>query len=155
MAKTADPAGAASKGNQVLAKAFPFLSIVVLLFPMGVFMLASPPLLILKHETPLDARFIRGLFNLYYIGVITIAAAGAAGCALLDQRAIALSMGGLIVFVYGTRRWMISNMDKLGAAIASGESTAVARFRRLHIGGMILNVVQLGTVAWGLTRLVA
>lgn len=30
---------------------------------------------------------------------------------------------------------------------------ASLRFRRLHITGMVLNVVQLGTVAWGLTRL--
>jgi len=30
---------------------------------------------------------------------------------------------------------------------------AVPRFRRLHIAGMILNVLQLGTVVWGMTRL--
>src|SRR5262245_21246398 len=61
------------RGHPVLSRAFPLLSIVVLLFPMGVFMLGSPPLLILKHDTPVDGRFIRGLFNLYYISVITVA----------------------------------------------------------------------------------
>jgi len=29
-------------------------------------MLGSLPLLILKHDTPVDARFIRNLFSLYY-----------------------------------------------------------------------------------------
>jgi len=137
----------------VLSKAFPFLSIVVLLFPMGIFMLASPPLLILKHDTPLDGRFIRGLFNLYYVALMTIGFIAAAGCALIGQRVVALAMTVLVVFVFGLRRWMISNMDTLRGAMAGGDSSAVPRFRRLHIVGMILNVVQFGTVAWGLTRL--
>ena len=137
----------------MLSKALPLLSIVLLLFPMGVFMLASLPLLILKHETPVDGRFIRGLFNLYYVSVITIGAAGAAVCALLGQLSVALAMCGLVAFVFLIRRWMISNMDYLRGAITRGESMAVPRFRRLHIAGMVVNVVQLGTVAWGLTRL--
>jgi hypothetical protein len=139
----------------LLAKTFPLLSIVVVLFPMGAFMLASPPLLILKHETPpVDGRFIRNLFNVYYIVVITIAVIGAAGCALIEQRALALAMVGLVVFVLLIRRGMLSKMDRVRDAINRGESMAVARFRRLHIAGMLLNVVQLGTVAWGMTRLV-
>jgi hypothetical protein len=137
----------------VLSKAFPLLSIVVVLFPMGAFMLASPTLLILKHDTALDGRFIRGLFNLYYNSVITLAAVVAAACAVLSQAAIAVAMGTLVVVVFGIRRWVISNMDKLRDAINRGEPMAVSRFRRLHVAGMIVNVAQLGTVAWGMTRL--
>ena len=137
----------------MLSKAFPLLSTVALLFPMGVFMLASPPLLILKYDTPADGRFVRGLFNVYYIGVITIAAVGAAGCALVGRGAVALAMGGVVVFVFGIRRWVISSMDELRGAIARGDAMAVPRFRRLHIAGMILNVVQFAIVAWGMTRL--
>jgi hypothetical protein len=139
----------------VLSKAFPFLSIVLLLFPMGIFMLASPPLLILKHDTPLDGGFIRGLFNLYYIGVITLAAVGAVGCALLGKHMVALAMGGLAVLVLAIRRGVLSQMDKLRDAITRSEPGAVRRFRRLHIAGMVLNVIQFGVVVWGLTRLVA
>jgi len=138
----------------VLTKAFPFLSIVILLFPMGVFMLASPPLLILKHDTPLDGRFIRGLFNLYYIAVMTIGVIAAAGCALVGRGTVAVAMIVLVAFVFGVRLVVISQMDQLRGAIAAGELTAVSRFRRLHIAGMVLNVVQLGIVAWGMTRLV-
>jgi hypothetical protein len=137
----------------VLANVFPLLSIVLLVFPMGIFMLATPPLLILKHDTPLDGRFIRGLFNLYYVAVMTVAIVGAIGNTLAGQRPEALAMGGLAVFVFGVRRWMISSMDTQREAIARGESMAVPRFRRLHIAGMILNVLQLGTVVWGMTRL--
>ena len=108
----------ADRGHQVLSKAFPLLSIVVVLFPMGAFMLASPTLLVLKHDTPLDGRFIRGLFNLYYISVMTLAAVFAAACALLGRGAVALAMSGLVVFVFGIRRWMISNMDEVRGAMA-------------------------------------
>ena len=139
----------------MLARAFPLLSIVVLLFPMGVFMLTTPALLILKHDTPTDARFIRGLFNLYYVAVMTVALAGAAGNALAGRPAVAAAMAGLALFVYGVRRWVISRMDQQRDAIARGEPMAVSRFRRLHIGGMLVNVVQLGIAVWGLTRLVA
>ncbi|MDM0068471.1 hypothetical protein [Variovorax sp. J31P207] len=40
---------------------------VLLLVWMGFFMMGSLPLLVLKHDTPLDSRFIRGLFNVYYL----------------------------------------------------------------------------------------
>ena len=40
------------------------ISAVVLLVWMGFFMMGSLPLLVLKHDTPVDSRFIRGLFNL-------------------------------------------------------------------------------------------
>ena len=122
---------------------------------MGFFMFASPPLLILKHDTPADARFIRGLFNIYYVSVMTIAAMGAAGCIIVGKLGVALAMGGLVVVMFGIRRWMISNMDKLRDAIARGDSKAIPRFRHLHMAGMALNVFQLAFVAWGVTRLAA
>jgi hypothetical protein len=137
----------------VLSKAFPLLSIVVLLFPMIVFMFASPPLLVLKHDTPVDSRFIRNLFNVYYIVVMTIATLDATGFAFRGQSAATLALGGLIVFVFVLRRWVISNMDKLRDAMTRGDPMAVPRFRRLHIAGMVLNVCQLGAVASGMTRL--
>ncbi|HTP72414.1 MAG TPA: hypothetical protein VML58_09365 [Burkholderiaceae bacterium] len=137
----------------MLSKAFPFLSIVMLLFPMGVFMLGSPPLLILKHDTPLDSRFIRGLFNYYYNSVIVIAAFAAVGCAAMGRSTVALAMAALVAFVFVVRRWMLARMDGLREAIGRGDASAVPRFRRLHIAGMVLNVVQFGVAVWGLTRL--
>jgi len=137
----------------VLARAFPFLATVILLFPMGVFMLASPPLLVLKHDTPLDGRFIRGLFNIYYVSVMVVATAGALGCILVGKTGAAAAMGGLVLVVFGIRRWMIVKMDDLREAIARGESGAIPGFRRLHLAGMALNICQLAGVAWGMTRL--
>ena len=51
---------------------------VALLVTTAYFIMGSIPLLVLKHDTPLDSRFIRGLFNVYYTAVMftsTVAAA--------------------------------------------------------------------------------
>src|SRR5512138_2471091 len=117
---------------------------------MGFFMLASPPLLILKHDTPTDGRFIRGLFNIYYLAVMAIAAIAAAGCVLAGRSTVAVAMAGLVVFVFAVRRWVLSQMDRLRDTIASGDAMAIPKFRRLHIAGMALNVLQFATVAWGM-----
>ena len=136
----------------MLSKAFPILSIVVLLFPMGFFALASPPLLVLKHDTPLDGRFVRSTFNLYYLVVMSIAAFAAVGCAAVGHLSLAFAMGVVLAFVFSLRLWMVSGFDRLRAEIAAG---AVKRFKRWHLAGMAVNVVQIAAVGWGLTRLAA
>ena len=39
------------------------------------FIMGSIPLLVLKHDTPLDARFVRGFFNTYYVAAVVTASA--------------------------------------------------------------------------------
>ncbi len=43
-----------------------FFFTVALLVTTAYFLMGGLPLLILQHDTPVDARFIRGFFNLYY-----------------------------------------------------------------------------------------
>ena len=50
---------------------------VALLVTTAYFMMGSLPLLILKHDTPVDARFIRGFFSVYF-GAAMFTAAGTA-----------------------------------------------------------------------------
>jgi hypothetical protein len=69
------------------------ISTVALLVWMGFFMMGSLPLLILKHDTPLDSRFIRGLFNVYYLAVMATAGVGALSYALAGRPLIALALG--------------------------------------------------------------
>ena len=49
------------------------ISTVLLLVCRGFFMTGSWPLLILKHDTPRDSRFIRGLAN--FLMLVTFASA--------------------------------------------------------------------------------
>jgi hypothetical protein len=60
----------------------------------------------------------------------------------------ALGMACIAALAFSLRRWLIiPRMDALrGAALVT--DTAILQFRRLHIAGMVLNVVQLAAVAW-------
>lgn len=89
------------------------LSVVALLFPMGFFALATPPLLILKHDTPLDGRFVRGMFHHYYAVIIVAASAGAVAHAVLGRITTAFALGGVAAVVFAIRRWFLPRMDAL------------------------------------------
>ena len=137
----------------MLSKSIVLLSTVALLLPMVFFMFASPPLLILKHDTPQDARVIRTLFHIYYTMVVIVAGVGALGQAGVGRTADALAMAGVAAFGFSIHRWIIPRMDAVRAAIADGNRPAISRFRRLHIAGILVNVAQLGVMGWGIARL--
>ena len=48
---------------------------------------------------------------------------------------------------------MVLMVPVAAARMASCDASAIARFRRLHITGMLINVVQVAVVAWGLIKL--
>jgi hypothetical protein len=129
------------------------IATVVLLVWMGFFMMGSLPLLVLAHDTPLDARFIRGLFNVYYLAVMLTAAAAALSYAWTGRPLFALGMAGIAALAFSLRRWLlIPRMDALRQAAPATDAT-IRQFRRIHITGMLLNVAQLAAVAWALTQL--
>lgn len=128
------------------------ISTVALLVWMGFFMMGSLPLLILKHDTPLDARFIRGLFNVYYLAIMATAAAGALSYAFAERLLIALALACIAALGFAGRHWFVSRMDMVRSTMTADDSGAIRRFRRLHIAGMLLNVVLLVAFCFGLTR---
>jgi hypothetical protein len=69
--------------------------------------------------------------------------------------AVGLAMGGVAAFVFAVRRWVVPRMDALRERISGGDATAIPSFRRLHIAGILLNLVQVGVVAWGMAKLAA
>jgi hypothetical protein len=67
------------------------------------FILGSLPLLILKHDTPLDSKFIRGFFNIYYLSAIGAASATAV-CYGLAARAASAAAARLAAAASSPRR---------------------------------------------------
>ncbi|MES2246921.1 MAG: hypothetical protein V4645_06555 [Pseudomonadota bacterium] len=129
------------------------MATVILLVWMGFFMMGSLPLLVLSHDTPLDSRFIRGLFNVYYVAVVLTASAAALSYAWCGKPFFAIGMAFIAGLAFALRRWLIiPRMDLLRHTIPA-TVTSIVQFRKLHIAGMVLNVMQLGTVAWALTQL--
>jgi len=110
------------------------------------------PLLVLKHDTPLDSRFIRGLFNLYYVAILATGIVGAASAAIAGRAAAALGLGFVAAVGFAGRHWFIARMDLVRSTMTADDSLAIRKFRRLHIVGMLLNVLLLAAFCVGLTR---
>lgn len=128
---------------------------VAVLLCMGFFMLGSLPLLVLNHDTPLDAGFIRGLFNLYWRALLLTACVAALMYSLAGILPFAAGMALLALMASVVHRGIVMRMDALREVMTAADAASILRFRQLHVGGMVLNVLQLGglATAMGMSRL--
>ena len=113
------------------------------------FILGSIPLLVLKHDTPLDARFVRAFFNIYYKGAVVTAGATSISYALAGRPALSTGAAALALLAVVLRQKIIPKMDALGAQIQSNMD-AIPGFRRTHVTAIAINVVQLVVIVWSL-----
>jgi hypothetical protein len=125
---------------------------VALLVTTAYFIMGSIPLLILKHDTPVDARFVRSFFNIYYVAAVFTSGATAISYAFAGRAALAAGAGALAALAVVLRKKFLPKMDALAAQIQS-EMDAIPGFRRMHATGIAINVVQLVAIVWSLTTL--
>lgn len=123
---------------------------VALLVATGYPLMGSVPLLILKHDTPLDSRFIRGFFNVNYLIGMFIAAATAVSFSLAGRPALAAVAAALAIMAAVLRRTVIPTMDRLRARIQDNDTDAISRFRKIHVVAILINLLQLVAVVWSL-----
>jgi hypothetical protein len=126
---------------------------IALMVWMAYFMLGCLPLLILKHDTPVDSRFIRSFFNIHYLVLMGIAAVGALCFAAADRLFIAVAMACIACIGFVARRLIVSSMDRLRSTMSATDALAIRGFRQLHVTGITLNVVQLVGFGFAITRL--
>lgn len=137
----------------MLTTALVLLSTLALLFSMGWFALASLPLLILKHDHPRDAGFIRSLFRLYYAAVMLAASAAAVSYFVFGRAGFAAGMAVVATFAFLSRRVVLPRLDVLNERIRAGDAGAIGRFRAVHIAVMVLNIVQLVPIVLAMSQL--
>ncbi len=126
---------------------------VALLVTTAYFLMGSVPLLILKHDTPVDARFVRGFFNTYYVAAQCTASATAVSYALAGRSAFALGAAGLAMMAWALRRKIIPTMDAYQSQIQRLGTDAIPGFRRIHLTAIAINLAQLVLIVWSLTAL--
>lgn len=126
---------------------------VALLVITAYFMLGGLPLLVLKHEVTLDARFIRSFFNLYYRVAFWAAVGACLSYALWGRYAFAAGAAGIAMVVSWLRMRLIPAMQNLGEQIAASEEAAIQKFKRVHIMALIINFIQLIVIVWSVTQL--
>lgn len=123
---------------------------VALLVTTAYFIMGSIPLLVLKHDTPLDARFVRGFFNTYYVAAFVTATATSISFASAGRPGLAAGAAALALVAIALRKKIIPKMDSLGAQIQSDYMNAIPGFRRTHITAILINVTQLVAIVWSL-----
>ncbi|MBS0430556.1 MAG: hypothetical protein JSR41_24995 [Proteobacteria bacterium] len=126
---------------------------VALLVNTAYFIMGAIPLLVLRHDTPLDARFVRGFFNLYYRTAFITASATALSYAIAGRLRVA---GGAVVLAGVAlllRRRVIPGMDALGTRIQGDFMDAIPGFRKLHVWAILINIAQLVAIVWSLIAL--
>ncbi|MES3002583.1 MAG: hypothetical protein V4787_17975 [Pseudomonadota bacterium] len=114
------------------------------------FILGSIPLLVLKHDTPLDSRFVRAFFNIYYRAAVFTAGATAISYAFAGRAGLAAGAAALAVLAFVLRGKVIPRMDALGAQIQANYMDAIPGFRKTHMTAIGINVVQLVVIVWSL-----
>ena len=130
-----------------------FVFTVVLLFTTAYFLMGGLPLLILKHDVPLDARFVRGFFNIYYIAAFRASLGASASYALWGRYGFAVGAGALAALATLLRRFMLPAMQQLGSRIEASDASAIRHFRRVHGAALLINLAQLAVVVWGTLQL--
>ena len=119
---------------------------VILLLPMGYFLLAAPAFLLVKLDIPPVALLLRGMFNAYFLGLAIAGVIGTVAFAVEGRLVVAVGIGLIAAFAVLARRWFLRQMDAELSARDAGDSDAVRRLRRLHWGGMLCNAIELVAV---------
>jgi hypothetical protein len=119
---------------------------VILLLPMGYFLLAAPAFLLVRLDIPSVAMLLRIMFNGYFLTLVVTGAIGTIAVAAEGRLVLALGIGLIAAFAASSRRWFLRRMDARLGDREAGDADAARRLRRLHWGGMLSNAIQLAVI---------
>ena len=121
-------------------------AIVILLFPTGYFLLASPAFLLVKLDIPPVTQLLRGMFSIHFLMTSIAGVIGMVVFAVAGRPVFTIGIGLIAAFAIWARRWFLRQMDAQLSARDAGDADAVRRLRRLHWGGMLCNAIQLAAI---------
>lgn len=130
-----------------------FFFMVAMLVSTAYFLMGGLPLLGLKHDVPLDARFIRGFFNVYYRAAFWTGAGACVSFALWGRPVFAVGAASVAVIAIVLRKYLLGAMQQLGERIEASDAGAIQRFRKVHIGALLVNVALLVFLVSGIITL--
>lgn len=126
---------------------------VAMLVTTAYFLMGGLPLLVLSHDTPLDARFVRGYFNVYYHAAVVTALGAGLSYAAWGRWPFAFGAAAFALVALQLRRRLLPVMAQLGERIAGEDAAALRRFRQVHGLALGVNLAQLVVLVWALTQL--
>jgi hypothetical protein len=135
-----------TRGDRMTTQGIAMVALVILLFPMGYFLLASPAFLFVKLDIPQVAQLLRGLFNAHFLMMSIAGVIGTVALALAGRLVLAIGIGLIAALALWGRRRFLRHWDAQWNARDAGDADAVRRLRRMHWGGMLGNALQLAAV---------
>ena len=130
-----------------------FVFTVLLLAITAYSVMGGLPLLILQHDVPMDARFVRAFFTTYYRIAVWLSLGAFLSYLLWGRPVFAAGAAGVCGANWLLRSRVGEAMQALSAQIAASEQGAIGRFRRAHAGALLANLLVLGVVVTGVLRL--
>ncbi len=115
------------------------------------FFFGSLPLLILKHDNTMDARFIRTFYITYYRLAVLTATVTTVSYIVAGRPAFAIGAASIEALTLFLRRTFIPRMDALHAQIQASDAGAIAAFRRIHKTAIAINLAQVVAIVGGLS----
>lgn len=126
---------------------------VVILVTTAYFIMGGIPLLILAHDTPMDGRFVRRFFEIYYSAALVGALGATASYAFWGRPLFASGAAVMVLAVLGMRRVILSAMARLTASIQAHDPGAIVKFRQVHAAALLVNLLQLVLIVWGVLHI--
>jgi len=123
---------------------------VALLMVTAYFFLGSVPLLVLKHDDPVDAKFIRSFYNTYYQIAFIVALGTTLSYALSARPLFAVGAAVIMVLAWVLRGKFIPKMDALGTQIQAHDTVSIPVFRKMHKTAILINLAQLVAIVGSL-----
>ena len=127
-------------------QSFALLFTVVLLAVTAYFLLGSLPLLVLKHDNPVDSSFIRSFYITYFRIAFMAAIAAVISYTLAGRYAFAAGAAGIGFLTWWLRSRLITRMDELSSLIHANELMAIPQFLKMHKTAIWVNTAQLLTI---------
>jgi hypothetical protein len=129
-----------------LANNFALIFTVAMLAVTAYFFLGSVPLLILKHDNPMDAKFIRVFYNTYYRIAFFTAVGAALSYALSARPGFAVGAAVIAGVAWVLRSKFILQMALLESQIQVDDVAHIPVFRKIHKTALMINFAQLAAI---------
>src|ERR1700709_2326624 len=120
-------AGRNKKGVRIMPDNVALFATVILLLPMGYFLLAAPAFLLVRLDVPSVAMLLRIMFNGYFLTLVVAGAIGTIAVAAEGRLLLAIGIGLVAAFAASSRRWFLRQMDAQLSDKDAGDANAARR----------------------------
>lgn len=125
----------------------PLYAVILVLFSLLYFCLASISFLLVRLDIPEVSRLFRGLFNVYFWMVGVSGLFAAAVLAASGRLTFTAAMLVLAATAMAVRSRVLQSIDRQQAAWQAGDTAAMRRLRLIHWGSMLANIFIIATLS--------